>query len=69
MDKIEYSISKMEYETVKYGKRYGYWWKQYKIAASKIKKLQNGVDYFYDMEYKLDKPMSYKHFKRWLRIK
>ena len=55
------------WETVKYGKRYGYWWKQHKKIVAKLIDLQPGVSYFSHLEYKLDKPMSKKHFNRWRR--
>ena len=67
MTKKEYNFCKMEEEEVHYGKRYGYWWKKHKKIAAGIKNLRNGVDYFHSMEYKLDKPMSRKHFHRWRR--
>ena len=67
MDKLKRNLITGREETVRYGKRYGYWWKKHREVARKITNYSPAVDYFYDLEFTLDKPMSHKHFKRWLR--
>lgn len=67
MDKRERCIFTDEIKTVKYAKRYGYWWKIWKKEAKQIKNYSPSVDYFGHLEYKLDKPVSKKHFERWMR--
>ena len=67
MDKMELHMPSLQYRKVKYGKRYGYWWKKHREVARQIKDYSPAIDYFSNLEYELDKPMSYKHFDRWTK--
>ncbi len=67
MNKFEFNVYKRKHEIVKYGARYGYWWKKHKEIYRRLKHFSFYIDYTHDLEFRLDKPISGKHIKRWLR--
>ncbi len=67
MDKKIFNPMKRKHEIVRYGKRYGYWWKKHREIYRNIKDFSPAINYTWDMPFELDEPMSYKHMDRWMK--